>query len=520
VVRPITAAGRSFRGDGGSPFYSGGLTLDHEDPSRVYLSRQVGDGWQVEVWTTANQGATWTSQVISALGKNVRPVSPRGMLPFSGDMSVLWMHGSYPYYLTYQTSITTILRTGGNAPPVADASLTRQTGLAPLEVGFDGLPSHDEDGAIVDHRWDFGDGKTASTAQATHVYERAGRYFATLTVTDDAGARDTFATEVVIHPGVVTGPALDVADGSATLHGAVTPRDETTTYHFDYGTDAFDGRTPDQTLAAGGTAAVDVEAAVVGLTPGGAYRYRLVVTTAIGTTSGPERIFTAGAPPGPGDYRDVVLGTPGLLGYWRLGEAGGNIAADEVGAGPGTYTATGVTLGQASALRGDPDTAAAFDGTTGEMTAVTPALTTSGTLEGWFHWQAGVAVMRDNTAMSGTGWILAYDSGGMIACRAGGANLVSSTAVASIRDGWHHLALTRDRDNVRIYLDGRRLAIPATSPGTASTAAPWHVMRNGTSASQYTRGRADEVAVYDRPLTAADVRQRVALGPGAAAAAQ
>jgi hypothetical protein len=39
-------------------------------------------------------------------------------------------------------------------------------------------------------------------------------------------------------------------------------------------------------------------------------------------------------------------------------------------------------------------------------------------------------------------------------------------------------------------------------------------MRNGSSASQYTRGRADEIAVYDRPLTAADVHQRVALGPG------
>jgi hypothetical protein len=145
----------------------------------------------------------------------------------------------------------------------------------------------------------------------------------------------------------------------------------------------------------------------------------------------------------------------------------------------------------------------------GELDARSPLV------EGWFHWHAGVAVMRDNTMTSGTGWILASDSGGMIACRAGGANLVSSTAVASLRDGWHHLALTRDRDDVRLYLDGRRLAIPATSPGSASSAAPWHVMRNGTSASQYTRGRADEVAVDDRPLTAADVRQRVALGPAA-----
>ena len=78
--RVITPAGGTFREDGGSPYYSGGLTLDHEDPSRVYLSRQTGPGaWQVETWTTADGGASWTSQAVSTAGKNVRPVSPRGM---------------------------------------------------------------------------------------------------------------------------------------------------------------------------------------------------------------------------------------------------------------------------------------------------------------------------------------------------------------------------------------------------------------------------------------------------------
>jgi hypothetical protein len=199
---------------------------------------------------------------------------------------------------------------------------------------------------------------------------------------------------------------------------------------------------------------------------------------------------------------------------WRLGEASGVIAADELGARPGAYASAGVTLGQAGAPRADANTSASFDGIAGEMTASTPALTTSGTLEGWFYWQAGVAVLRDNNSMSGTGWILAYDTGGMIACRAGGTTLVSSTPVATIRNGWHHFALTRDREDTRLYLDGRRLSILASSPGSASSAAPWHIMRNGSAAGQYGRGGADEVAIYDRPLTAADIRQRVTLGPG------
>ena len=307
--------------------------------------------------------------------------------------------------------------------------------------------------------------------------------------------------EVVIDPplapGVATGPALDVAGAGATLHGAVTPHNQATTYRFEYGTGGFDARTPDGTLAPGAPA-VDVEATLTGLVPAVTYRYRLVAVNATGATTGPERTFVAGAPPG---YRDMVLGTPGLMSYWRLGEASGRTAVDERGAHAGSYAATGVTLGRPGALSGDPDTSASFDGVSGEMSVSTPVLSTSGTLEGWFEWQAGVAVMRDHNASPGTGWILAFESGGRIACRAGGTNLVSSTTVASIRDGWHHYALTREGDDVRLYLDGRRLDLPATPPGNAASSAPWHIMRNGSSAAQYTRGRADEVAVYDRRAT-------------------
>ena len=44
-----------------------------------------------------------------------------------------------------------------------------------------------------------------------------------------------------------------------------------------------------------------------------------------------------------------------------------------------------------------------------------------------------------------------------------------------------------------------------TGAGTAPAALPWHVMRNGTTA-QFSRGRADEIAVYDGVLSAATVR--------------
>jgi hypothetical protein len=170
-VHPVTPAGGTFREDGGSPLYSGGLTLDHEDPSRVYLSRQVGAGaWQVETWTTADGGATWTSVAQTTSGKNVRPVSPRGMAATGGDMSVIWMKGGYPSYVSYDTSIQALMPTATNAPPIAEAEPAVRSGPAPLEVTFQATGSRDPDGSTASYEWDFGDGTSGTGPEPTHTY--------------------------------------------------------------------------------------------------------------------------------------------------------------------------------------------------------------------------------------------------------------------------------------------------------------------------------------------------------------
>jgi hypothetical protein len=207
--------------------------------------------------------------------------------------------------------------------------------------------------------------------------------------------------------------------------------------------------------------------------------------------------------------------TPGLAAYWRLGEPSGTAAADETAAHPGTYSAPGVTLGAPGALTDDPDTSAAFDGASGEMTATTPPLSSEGTLEGWFDWRGGIALMRDNT-LSG-GWILAYDTSGKLATRIAGTSFTTGRSVASVQDGWHHFVLVRRGAVVRLYLDGQALALTPTGSGevgsTPSTGA-WHIMRNGRYTAQFTSGRADEVAVYASALTAADVQRHFQAGRG------
>jgi hypothetical protein len=204
------------------------------------------------------------------------------------------------------------------------------------------------------------------------------------------------------------------------------------------------------------------------------------------------------------DYASTVLSTPGLATYWRLGESSGTVAADANGQAPGTYVG-GPGLGARGALSADADTSARFDGVDDEMQGGVGA---TGTVDGWFFWEGGVAVMRDST--SAAGWIVAFDSGGRVAYRVGGTTFTTSLVTADVRDGWHHIALTVANGGTAFYLDGA-LAHSGTGAGASPAAMPWHVMRNGTT-SQYARGRADEVAVYTTALPAATIRAHFEAG--------
>ncbi|MBI9016182.1 MAG: DUF4861 family protein [Phycisphaerae bacterium] len=88
------------------PHYSGGIILDHDNPSIVYLSRPVNDVFEIEKWTTADNGKTWDSQAITANSKNdnVRPFAIRNH-PAKGP-TVMWMNNNhYQHYMTFDSSI-------------------------------------------------------------------------------------------------------------------------------------------------------------------------------------------------------------------------------------------------------------------------------------------------------------------------------------------------------------------------------------------------------------------------------
>jgi hypothetical protein len=133
AVHEFARAGGSMSGTAGEPNYSGGITLDHEDPSVVYLARQQSGVFQVERWQTGDGGGTWTLRPVSSGGRgNYRPISPRGKTDV--DLDIVWMRGGYPSYTSYRTAVDVEALSHDAYYPAAVAPASRQ-----LEVlAYDG----------------------------------------------------------------------------------------------------------------------------------------------------------------------------------------------------------------------------------------------------------------------------------------------------------------------------------------------------------------------------------------------
>lgn len=100
---PQTPAGTVER----EPNYSGGITLDYDDPSVVYLSRQMKGVFEVFRYSTRDKGVTWDSTALTwdtpAGLVNVRPVVPRHHR--HGIFDLIWMRGTYVHYTDFHTSL-------------------------------------------------------------------------------------------------------------------------------------------------------------------------------------------------------------------------------------------------------------------------------------------------------------------------------------------------------------------------------------------------------------------------------
>jgi PKD repeat protein len=85
-----------------------------------------------------------------------------------------------------------------NSRPSVLVSATPQNGTAPVAVQFSGTATDPDGDTPLTYAWDFGDGATAGTANATHTYTAPGTFTATLTVTDSRGASGYASVAVTV----------------------------------------------------------------------------------------------------------------------------------------------------------------------------------------------------------------------------------------------------------------------------------------------------------------------------------
>lgn len=84
-------------------FYSGGISLDHQSPVNVYLSRQINGIFELEHWRKNAKGWKITPLTGKSAIHNMRPyvVAENGR----NKPVLLWMTGNYHHYTNFKTDL-------------------------------------------------------------------------------------------------------------------------------------------------------------------------------------------------------------------------------------------------------------------------------------------------------------------------------------------------------------------------------------------------------------------------------
>lgn len=219
-------------------------------------------------------------------------------------------------------------------------------------------------------------------------------------------------------------------------------------------------------------------------------------------------------------YGKLMLATS-PVNYWRLGDASGTTAVDEMGVNNGTYVGT-PTLGAAGLLYGDPNPAVTLNGTQ-YVTATSNDVsgTNPFTLAAWVNFTpSGYQMFISNPVTSGgygaeiidglSGpFIRRVNSAGEDAAPASGSQVQLSAGVT------HLVVGTYDGTSLRLYVDGLLEGSPVASSRVlpAVSTGVFHIGADAANGSKLT-GTLDEGAYWDRALTAAEIADLYLVGSG------
>ena len=330
--------------------------------------------------------------------------SPLSVMNMGGGTYTAYWTPHYPATYTLTVTATdndgfvttaTLTMTGEDDPdtnqaPVAVATATPTSGNAPLDVHFHGTGSYDPDGDAITHLWNFGDGNSATSAIADHVYTTPGTYTATLTVSDGS-LTDSESFTITVN-GAANQPPVAVANATPTpgtapldVHfhgmGSYDPDGDVLTYAWDFG----DGNTAMTAMADHTYTSAGVYTATLTVSDGTLSDAATVTITVDAANQAPTAALIATPTTGTAPLNVNFSGTPSsdpdgdaLTYVWDFGD--GNTATgattSHVYTAVGGYTAT-LTVSDGTLTDSETATITVTSGGGGGACAVTLLYRTS-----------------------------------------------------------------------------------------------------------------------------------------------
>jgi fibronectin type 3 domain-containing protein len=234
-----------------------------------------------------------------------------------------------------------------------------------------------------------------------------------------------------------------------------------------------------------------------GLQPATSYSYRVRATDAAGNLSGYSNTASATTP----------AQSSGLVAAYSFNEGAGSTVADASGNGN-----TGTILYATWTTQGKFGKALVFNGTDAWVTVNDSAslhLSSGMTIEAWVYptvrpsgWRTIVHKEVDIYYLMASSSQNTPAGGGTFT--AGNQNVYAPSSLKV--NTWTHIAVTYDGAALRLYVNGQEVANqPQITPLMISTQ-PLRIGGNSPH-GEYFRGRIDEVRIYNRALTQAEIQQ-------------
>jgi hypothetical protein len=269
-------------------------------------------------------------------------------------------------------------------------------------------------------------------------------------------------------------------------------------------------------VASGSAGGLTLSLPLIGLTTGQTGDYALYVTNSYGNTNTTAATVTV-LPLTPGSYAEMII-TNNPVSYWRLNETGTPATAfDFVGGYDLANTSVVSTQGVQGFGYETTNPAACYNGTNSGSSGSAPLMNsmTQFTICGWFKavsmpqpQRTALFGQNDLTEFGfhnlGTGSALGIWVAGPVA----GGILVTNPTATLNSNTWYFVAATADGTNISLYLNGSLLkSLPGTMTNYYNSTDPFRIGSGVLDSSgNYFNGAIDEVALFNRALTAGQLQ--------------